>query len=235
MKQYPTYKHGQSASGRKKRTKIYGVWISMRQRCNDKDNISYKYYGLKGIKVCKEWSDFRVFKKDMGDMPSEKHQVDRIDNDKGYYPKNCRWVTAKENMLNSTIIRWITHKGETKSLTQWAEDLNINIRTLKARLDIMKWPLEKALVSNKFKSPKGTNKRKDDPIYSKTYYAWSDIIKRCRNPIGKNSSYKGIKICKRWDSFENFIEDVGFSPSESSSFKRIKSNGDFTLENSRWI
>ena len=88
-------KHGKSG------TSIYGVWSHMIERCYNVRVMSYSNYGGRGIKVCDRWKNsFENFYKDMGDKPSAKHQLDRIDNDGNYEPNNCRWVNRSENSLN---------------------------------------------------------------------------------------------------------------------------------------
>ena len=82
-------------------TNIYSVWAGMKSRCYYEKNENYINYGARGIKVCERWKNsFENFYKDMGDKPSSKHQLDRIDNDGDYEPSNCRWVTPSENCLN---------------------------------------------------------------------------------------------------------------------------------------
>lgn len=78
----------------------YFVWASMRGRCSNENDRGFKNYGGRGIKVCRRWSRFYNFIKDMGRRPSDKHSIDRINNDKGYSPKNCRWATSKEQRAN---------------------------------------------------------------------------------------------------------------------------------------
>ena len=78
---------------------IYKIWASMMQRCNNPKNKDFKHYGGRGIKVCDFWHDFSWFFNDMGEKP-DGLQIDRIDNDGNYEPKNCRWVTAKDNANN---------------------------------------------------------------------------------------------------------------------------------------
>jgi len=73
----------------------------MRQRCSDKNGHAYYRYGGRGITVCAKWDNsFILFYEDMGHKPFPKAQIDRIDNDLGYYKENCRWVSNKENCRN---------------------------------------------------------------------------------------------------------------------------------------
>lgn len=124
--------------------KIYKVWCSMRHRCS---NSRDKWYV--GVAICKRWDDFETFRSDMGAMPSPSHQIDRIKNHLGYTPSNCRWVTPQQNALNRRSTRWIKYRGKTQSMSQWAADLGLSVRTIKARIDYLGWPLEKALTPGK--------------------------------------------------------------------------------------
>lgn len=73
----------------------------MKQRCENPSNPRYNSYGGRGIKVCKRWLDsFENFISDMGQRPTPKHSIDRIDNDRGYEPDNCRWATRSEQVAN---------------------------------------------------------------------------------------------------------------------------------------
>ena len=85
---------------------LYSVWCGMKERCGNIDDPGYKNYGGRGIKVCARWDkSFDCFVADMGPKPSEKHSIDRIDNDKGYEPSNCRWATRSEQMLNRRMFK----------------------------------------------------------------------------------------------------------------------------------
>lgn len=73
------------------------VWKSIRLRCYSRGNASYARYGGRGIQVCDRWrASFEAFLADMGSRPSPRHSIDRLDNDRGYEPGNCRWATALE-------------------------------------------------------------------------------------------------------------------------------------------
>ena len=98
-------RHGSNCRGRV--TKLYSVWIAMKQRCCNEKHISYKNYGGRGIKVCGQWLESYIEFKTWAENNGYKDnlQVDRRNNDKGYEPSNCRWITRTENMRNSRVTK----------------------------------------------------------------------------------------------------------------------------------
>ncbi len=115
------------------RTKEYRTWRSMRSRC--KQSVGYI---KKGIKVCPEWeAAFVAFLEHVGPAPSNEHTLDRIDNAKGYEPGNVRWATPSQQARNKTGIPLIAFRGESRSLTEWAEILGIKRATLNRRLETL--------------------------------------------------------------------------------------------------
>ncbi len=76
--------------------KEYNSWLGMKRRCNAVSDVSYKYYGGRGISICTRWNSFVAFLADMGDKPTGT-SLDRIDNDGNYEPSNCRWAPHAEN------------------------------------------------------------------------------------------------------------------------------------------
>lgn len=84
-----------------RKTSFYKVWINMHSRCYNKNVPGYENYGGRGILVCKEWNEsFINFYNDMFDSYDDKKEIDRIDNNKGYYKDNCRWTTKNVNTAN---------------------------------------------------------------------------------------------------------------------------------------
>lgn len=77
----------------------YEVWRNMKQRCLNPNNKDFKHYGGRGISICEEWRLFENFYKDMGEKPPGL-QIDRVDNEVGYFKENCKWTTPTKNMLN---------------------------------------------------------------------------------------------------------------------------------------
>jgi hypothetical protein len=130
-------------------TKIYQMWAGMKARCYNKKRDGYKNYGGRGIKVCASWKkSFEQFFQDMKNGYSEGLTIDRIDNDGNYCPENCRWVTRKENYLNSSRIKHITIKGVTKPLYEWLSIYG-RLRWVYAnRVYKYGWTPEKAIITD---------------------------------------------------------------------------------------
>jgi hypothetical protein len=134
------YERGGVSTGKHNLSHVpeYKVWCSMRERCYDKNNIGYENYGGRGIKVCDVWlgeDGFSNFIKDMGFRPSKTHQIDRINSNGNYTPSNCRWATQKEQARNRRSNKFLTIKGETKTLAEWAELSSFKYDTIKYRIN----------------------------------------------------------------------------------------------------
>lgn len=120
----------------KSKTSEYNSWKSMKARCLNKNHDAYSKYGGRGITICHNWIDsFDRFLSDMGPRPIGT-SLDRIDNEKGYYPENCRWADSKQQNNNQRTNHIIEYNGCRKTLTQWAEYLGIKTSTLHKRLNL---------------------------------------------------------------------------------------------------
>lgn len=123
----------------------YGSYRSMMDRCYRKESANYKFYGGRGICVCREWHNIEEFEKWVnGSGFSPGMSLDRKDTDGNYCPENCRWATAKEQANNRRNTVYLEYNGERKTITEWAELLGINRSTLNNRI-CRGWSVEKAL------------------------------------------------------------------------------------------
>lgn len=123
----------------------YARWKSMTQRCGDPSASNFKYYGGRGISVCERWHDFAAFLADMGECPDRSMTLDRIKNDLGYQPSNCRWATKAEQNANRSLCVQITHGGRTQNLADWAREVGMTANTLAMRVR-NGWSAERALT-----------------------------------------------------------------------------------------
>lgn len=114
-------------------TKLYRTWASMKDRCTNKRSKEYKSYGGRGIELCKRWMGFDNFYRDMGERP-DGLSLDRIDNNKGYSPSNCRWATASQQSRNTSRNINLTHMGKTMCLSDWSKYVGITKASLRKRL-----------------------------------------------------------------------------------------------------
>ena len=138
-KTHSQYKHGMYL------TRQYRIWRGMINRCTYQSNNNYKDYGGKGIEVCQSWRvGFANFWEDMKSGYTEKMTIDRIDNSKGYFTANCRWVDAKEQGRHKSTVKRYSHKGKLMTIPQLAEMYDIKYLTLYARLK-RGWKLQEAL------------------------------------------------------------------------------------------
>lgn len=138
--------------------RLNSIYYDMKRRCYDSSNIDFKFYGARGITVCKEWLDSEMFDKRsskgwlafkewaLSNGYKEGLSIDRIDVNKGYSPENCRWITMKEQNNNRRNNHLITYKGKTQTMKQWSEELNIPYFCLSKRLSKLHLSIEEAFM-----------------------------------------------------------------------------------------
>lgn len=119
------------------------AWHDMKQRCRPSSR-DRAYYADRGIQVCDRWQSLELFLADMGPKPSRDHELDRIDNDVGYEPSNCRWATRDEQMRNTRSNAWLTVDGKTMIVTDWAIERGISRSTIRSRLKAG-WTVKQAI------------------------------------------------------------------------------------------
>lgn len=131
------------------RTRTYRIWQLMRDRCKNPKNPNYKNYGGRGITVCRRWSGangFPSFFADMGEI-LEPFTIERIDNDKGYSPNNCKLATKEEQANNTRQNIHFTHNGKTKTLAQWVKSDGVVSYGATLRRLSLGWTFEDALIT----------------------------------------------------------------------------------------
>ena len=136
-------KHGHCKKGQTSKT--YSVWSGIIQRCNNPNNKEYKNYGGRGIHICKRWLKFENFLEDMGEQPLRR-QINRINNNLGYYKKNCEWTTAQKQARNKRNNRLLIFKGRTQCVSAWAKETKIHLQTFWRRVN-SGWSIEKILTT----------------------------------------------------------------------------------------
>ena len=126
--------------------RLNGIWYGMKQRCYNPKHPHYHNYGGKGIKVCKAWAEsyLNFAKWALKNGYQDGLTIDRLDNDKGYFPANCRWVTYLEQGKNRATNRVLVYKGKAYIMVDLARETGIKKSTLRERLN-RGWSVEEAV------------------------------------------------------------------------------------------
>ena len=120
-------KHGKAGS------RTYGIWHAMVSRCHNKKAANFRNYGGRGISVCPEWHTIDGFFACMGEAP-EGMSLERIDNEKGYSPENCRWATMAEHATNKRTNVILTFRGKSQTISEWSRELGVGKTAIHNRL-----------------------------------------------------------------------------------------------------
>ena len=116
-------------------SRLYRIWLNMRNRCNNPKSVKYDAYGGRGITICDQWNDFNQFEQwALSNGYNDWLTIDRIDNDCGYSPNNCRWTTVTEQANNRRSSVRVEYNGESHTLAEWARIVGINYKTLTNRI-----------------------------------------------------------------------------------------------------
>jgi len=136
--------HGHASN--RSATPTYRSWQNMMKRCYDPKAVGYSNYGGRGIKVCDRWlNSFEAFLEDMGERPLGK-SIDRINGNLDYQKENCKWSTSREQNSNRSNNRILSFNGQTKTVSDWARELNCRYTKLFHRLN-RGWTVEKTITT----------------------------------------------------------------------------------------
>lgn len=136
-----------TATHRLSRTPLYSIYGGMISRCHNPKDKSFPRYGGVGIYVCDAWRrSSKVFFDYIGPRPTPQHSLDRIDSLGPYAPGNVRWATKKEQAENRSSTVFIEFQGQRKTIAEWARTVGLEDCTLRRRLRVHKWSVERALT-----------------------------------------------------------------------------------------
>lgn len=129
-------------------TRLYSIWIGIRNRCFNSNDASYEHYGKRGITICDEWNhNFETFYYwALSNGYNDELSIERKNVNGNYCPENCCWIKKSEQAKNKTNTIYATLNGETKRLIEWCEILNLNQKTVYNRIYNMGLSPEAALV-----------------------------------------------------------------------------------------
>lgn len=148
----PTSKHHHG-----KGTRLYAIWKAVKTRCTNPHFHAFKRYGGRGITICDEWrEDFPAFRDwALANGYSDDLSIDRIDNDKGYSPENCRWITYMEQANNTRRNLVVTINGETGTVAEMCRKYDVNNPHLVYdRITRLGWEPERAFFTPARKTKK---------------------------------------------------------------------------------
>jgi hypothetical protein len=117
--------------------RLYGIWKNMNKRCHMVGSNNYERYGGRGIHVCNEWRDsyekFRDWSYENG--YADNLSIDRINNNDGYSPENCRWADRFTQANNTRRSRQISYNDVTHGISEWSRILGVPKATLRTRIN----------------------------------------------------------------------------------------------------
>lgn len=176
IKKSPTCKH-KTTTGRIidfkmswNNQKLSNIFYGLVQRCYNKNNKSYHWYGDKGIKICQEWLDNpKLFEEwSLNNGYNDNLTIDRMDENKDYCPENCRWILLEENVRKAGKVNWITVDNITLTGRQWAEKLGLGLLTIDKYIRKHGLDKTKKLIDAILKEPLSTKQRQH-------YQTWFDV------------------------------------------------------------
>lgn len=145
------------------KTRLYRIWGNMCNRCTNPGNPVWNRYGGRGITVCEEWLNYENFRDwARANGYADGLTIDRIDNDNGYRPSNCRWVDAYTQANNKRNNHLVEYNGETKTIAEWAVCIGIPYKVLHRRIKSLGWTVEKAFNQPIRRSPVSQKAKQQD-------------------------------------------------------------------------
>ena len=181
-------------------TRLHQLWKGMKARCYNPNHAFYKNYGGRGIKVCPEWKeDFLQFKNFMisigydETLPTGEQTIERIDVNGDYEPNNCKLVSRKEQNINKRNNHKVTYKGETKTVTEFAEEYGLDVENVLNRINNYGYSIEEAM-----EKPVRKCSHKNAPLYEVdgekfSLREWGEKFGLTRSQIKSKTRHKSVE------------------------------------------
>ena len=201
--------------------RLRSIWHGMKRRCESPKDKCYKHYGGRGITVCEAWHDFEVFKSwALKNGYKDDLSIDRIDNNQGYYPANCRWATNEEQANNHRNNFRIKAFGLDLTSNQWSRLLDIDRKTLRLRLASGMTP-EEAVTHPIMKN--GEVYRKLNPIPNvDTDNAFSEYVLKSLKHFGMTREDLGERIgITRKTIYSHITGQTKWKPKDKDKIYRL--------------
>lgn len=128
---------------------LRNIWYGIIHRTTNPKSQAYRHYGARGIIVCDRWHSFDNFYSDMNEMYLPGLSIDRIDNNAGYSPENCRWANDKEQANNRRTNKTFCINGITKTLEMWIKEYGAKSSTVRQRLYVYGWSINESLTGKR--------------------------------------------------------------------------------------
>lgn len=191
--------HGESQYGTN--TSEWRAWSSMLSRCNNPKHPAYKNYGGRGITVYSKWmgrDGYSNFLSDLGRKPSRDHQLDRIDNDAGYFPQNCRWATRKEQARNRRSNKVLSLNGKSQTIAAWEEEMGLQRGVIRDRIS-SGWNIEEAITTpqRRVRQPFGIGTTVNSWTIQSSFKKDGEIFYQCVCKCGRNSIVRHYDLEKQ--------------------------------------
>lgn len=205
------YAKAQKLETGESKTRLYKIWVGMLSRCEDPDSLGAKYYYNKGIRVCDEWREnFHGFKRwSIENGYTDVLTIDRIDNDLGYSPDNCRWVTKDVQYNNKKRIQ-IEMDGSLVNLVDICKEKNLSCTTVYQRFRKYSAKSEQINIEELFApAKKRTRRDRNKGSWAEPKTTEARIIARIVDMMSKDDRLKALAMMRVMfaDYFENGSDD----------------------------
>ncbi len=146
-------------------TPLFNCWLGIMARCYNKKSSCYKFYGKKGIRVCKRWHKKMNFFRDMGPTWQQDLTLERKNVYGDYRPGNCCWITRDRQAANKTTTRWIVFNGKRQSMTDWGRELGFERPSVISQRLASGWSLKRAMTTPVRKMPPAVRRIEKMPLW----------------------------------------------------------------------